>query len=579
MKKLIPIAYITLLSIFSGAIITAQLLGFLNLYYPFLVYFFTILLAGVFGYLLWKFTFLYIFESIDRPNQIVSTDTTKKRIIIFASIILFVVVLFLPLLFWPFTRINHELNWDSGFYHLTKAAELVVSHSSWDLTIPYGEYPFGFESLIALSFLISPSGYVIGCVHALITLFFTLSLFLLVNRYVRIPSESSLFLVIAIIASYDILRFTNLNPFMILRVLAFTIGKNDFFLSALIIAFIFFSPIGPDYPKFNFLGLGLLSSLICATKPNGFLLLAFVWLLVLSLQINQRKNNSSKKDDFRIWGGIIIVHVSCLFWLIRNILVQNAMFSENLLEIQKNSIYENLFNPLFLNSLGFIPLMILAVLIISSFASIFIKRIHYSIPLLFGILNLTFIITPATLYFGASGNENATIFWRLGLFLLVYEIPIFMILLDPVLIKILSLKSRKIKQLINVTITTFTVAIAIIASYQNYPRLIFDTTHTIVLRDQYVRPVGVDGYYSAYDYIRKNVTNSVIWIDNGLPFYLYGDKITNSVTRSHMADYQVFLQTNWNGRYGYPSTLTTPEWNKKWILVYEDPEGRVYRHR
>jgi len=101
----------------------------------------------------------------------------------------------------------------------------------------------------------------------------------------------------------------------------------------------------------------------------------------------------------------------------------------------------------------------------------------------------------------------------------------------------------------------------------------------IVLHDEYDHPVGVDGYYSAYDYVQKNVHNSVVIIENGLPFYLYDAGLTNTVTRSRPADYILYLQTAWTGPRGYPDMLAGGDWAKTWRLIYEDEEGRVYQRR
>ena len=577
MKKVITVTYISLLSVFTGIILSAQILGLLNFYYPVPVYVLSILLSCTFGFLLSKFSYHFIFESLDNSNKLPSPKWIRCTVITFA-VLLFLVVLFLPLLLWPFTGITHELNWDAGLYHFTKAAEMVVTHSSWDLSIPYGEYPYGFESLIAASLLLSNAGYLIGCIHALILLFFTLSLFLVVNRYSRIQSEYIFFLVVAIISSYDIIRFTNLNPFMIFRVLAYTIGKNDFFLAALMIAAIYFAPIGPDHRKFNLLGLGMTSALICCTKPNGVFFLGFVWILALIRQIAiWREQREAKKTDLAIWGTVIILILIGSLWVVRNLVVQGAIISSDTLELQNSSILANLFNPLFYRSLGLIPLMISLLFLITLLASFFVKRIHWSIPSTFGVLIVSFIITPATLYFGASSQDLAIIFWRLGFYMLVYEVPILFLLLDPVFVWILQPKNLLIGKIVNVSLSFFMVAISLIACYQNYSRLLLDKTNTVVLRDQYTQSVGVDGYYSAYDYVRKNVTHSVVWVDNGLPFYIYGNPLTNSVTHLKPADYQLFLQTNWNGQSGFPAYLNTDAWNKEWTLVYSDNEGRVYK--
>ncbi len=124
-------------------------------------------------------------------------------------------------------------------------------------------------------------------VQALILLFFILSFFLITNLYSRIPASFLFFIVVFITASYDIIRLTSMNPFMIFRIMAFTIGKNDFFLAAAMIAFIFFAPIGPDKKNYNLIGLALTSMLIASTKPNGFPLLAFIWAFILFYEITK----------------------------------------------------------------------------------------------------------------------------------------------------------------------------------------------------------------------------------------------------------------------------------------------------
>jgi hypothetical protein len=138
---------------------------------------------------------------------------------------------------------------------------------------------------------------------------------------------------------------------------------------------------------------------------------------------------------------------------------------------------------------------------------------------------------------------------------------------------------KTVNLLVNSGIALVIVVISISASMQNYSRIIPNAANTLVLRDQYTSSVGTNGYFSAYDYIRRNVTNSVVWIENGLPFYLYGDQMTNSVTRSRQPDYRVFLQTNWIGNSGYPAMLNSADWKSKWDLVYQDSEGKVYKRK
>jgi hypothetical protein len=578
MRKAIVILYIALLSVISGIIVAAQILSIAKLYYPLAVILTSLLISCIFGVLLTKLSYQFILNSFEGQNR-QHLPRWLSCIISLSGILILLVVLFLPLLLWPYSGINHELNWDAGFYHFPKAAEMVVTHSSWDLSIAYGEYPFGFESLIAASLVINRAGYLIGAVHAIILLFFIMTLFLLVNRYSNIPSPYIFFSVVAITASYDIIRFTSLNPFQIFRVLAFTIGKNDFFLASAMLALIYFAPIGPKHPAYDLFGLGLTSMIVCSTKPNGFLLCGFVWALALFLQIKEWKAQKQiTKNRLLLWAGVIFINVIGVLWAIRNLIAQGTLFSKDSLSLQKLSIVSNLSNPLFYKALGLIALMILVLFLGTIIMSALSKQRNWSIPITFAILLVSFAVTPAVLFFG-SGKDASVIFWRLGFYLLAFEIPVIFYLCDKVFTWLINPGQKAVNLLVNSGIALVIVVISISASMQNYSRIIPNAANTLVLRDQYTSSVGTNGYFSAYDYIRRNVTNSVVWIENGLPFYLYGDQMTNSVTRSRQPDYRVFLQTNWIGNSGYPAMLNSADWKSKWDLVYQDSEGKVYKRK
>lgn len=576
MKKTTVHIYIVLLSLIAGEVVTGQLLGFARLYTPWMVLICTLLFSGLFGVLLYKFSYRFLLSSLENPRKI-QIPKWMSTVAVVAGVALLLVVLFLPLALWPYSGINHELNWDAGLYHLPKAAEMVVTHSSWDLSIAYGEYPYGFESLLAASLLISKGGYLIGMVSAIILLFFILSFFLITNRYSRIPASFVFFIVVFITASYDIIRLTSLNPFMIFRIMAFTIGKNDFFLTAAMIAFIFFAPIGPDKKNYNLIGLALTSMLIAATKPNGFPLLAFIWVLVLVYEINRWiKNKKIEKKEIALWVGILLINLSGLLWIIRNLAVQGTLISAESLHLQSLSILANLTNPLFTHHLGFNSYLIVVLMLAAVAAGILFKHVNWTVPAAFFVLVVTFVINPAVLYFGAD-QAPAVIFWRLGFYLLVFEIPLLFFLLDPAFHWILDSKNRTWKTIINSALVAGMAFTSILGCVVNFSRLKMDQANTLVLRDQYTSPVGVDGYFSAYDYIQKNVTHSTVWIENGLPFYLFGKDLTNSISRQKPADYYVFLQTNWIGMSGYPAEVDSPAWLKEWSLVYSDSEGRVYK--
>lgn len=577
MKKLLTSAFVITLAAVSGIILTAQLLGFTKAYYALPVFVLSLVLTMAFTFVLSKFSVnQFLIPILDRPDRLRSSKWVGISITTF-GILLLVIVLLLPLIFWPFSSINSELNWDAGLYHFPKAAEMVISHSAWDLSIPYGEYPFGFESLIAFSFLISPGGYLIGLMHAIILLFFTLSLTFLLLRYTCLPKSFTFFIVVVLITSYDIVQ-TSLNPFGILRILAFTIGKNDFFLAAAMMSLLFFSPIGPDYPAHDLIGLGLSSALVASIKPNGLFLLLFVWALVLVQVIKQMRNHQWTRTDSWKWIGVIIINLVSVLWVLRNLLVQHTLITQESAHLQSNSILQNLNNPLFIHSLGLLSALFLGSLIFLSIVAIFNRKIHFSLPLTYLVLLFSFVATPAVLYFGSSGKDEAIIFWRLGVYLFAFEIPVLFLLCDPALCWFLTNKKSVIRNTSQFAIAFLFVAVSIFTCSRNYSRFIPVPGHDLVLKDQYQHSVGTNGYFSAYDYVRKNITNAVIWVDNGLPFYIYGESLSNSSTHLREADYQLFLATNWIGQSGFSENLDSKEWLSHWELVYADPEGRVYKN-
>jgi hypothetical protein len=67
------------------------------------------------------------------------------------GIILFFLIFFIPLVLWPYSPVNDTLTWDAGLYHFPKAIEMYKSGSAWDLSIAYGDYPFGYESLLGFT--------------------------------------------------------------------------------------------------------------------------------------------------------------------------------------------------------------------------------------------------------------------------------------------------------------------------------------------------------------------------------------------------------------------------------------------
>jgi len=194
----------------------------------------------------------------------------------------------------------------------------------------------------------------------------------------------------------------------------------------------------------------------------------------------------------------------------------------------------------------------------------------------FGLLFVAFIITPAGAF---SGNTSvpAEIAWRFGVALLAFAYLILLALFDVPLRGVYALVMRytSLQMLVALFVLGFSVGLVL----QNRYLLSANPQNTIVVHDQFRDPVGVDGYHSAYDYVQQNVHNAVVYVENGLPFYVYDKGFTNTVTRSKPAGYEVIFQTDWfnTGISAYPDWVNDPQWQQNWTLVYEDSQGRVYQ--
>ncbi len=393
---------------------------------------------------------------------------------------------------------------------------------------------------------------------------------LLFVRYTGLPPALGILGISAIFLSDQVGRGLFGNPWWIFWPQLTMIGKNDIFLAASLLAIILFIPSSKNGPFFPF-GLALASAVAISIKPNSALLILFAWL---TFGFYLWRSGKTRQYSRQIILGALAMSPAVL-WMLRNMIIQGRLIGEQALLISKWSIASNLTNPFLYNNSPNQFYGVIAVIVISTIISIFRPALRHYCLISF-ILFITFILTPASAFFGST--QQLTQFeWRFAIGLLAYIFLLFMVILEPL---ILSIYGRVIKRAwlaIPLALAVLVLSAWIIWTQRDL--LSTNPEKAIVLRDQYTASVGVDGYYSSYDYVRKNVHDSVVIVENGLPFYLYDAALTNSVTRSRPADYLVYLQTPWLGEGGYPDMLSQPEWSQNWQIVYEDPEGRVYQRK
>ena len=562
-------------SLFYGTIFSGQVLGLLGLYSVIPAALLSLACAG-FVFYLFIANRRWLAEFPDARQGSTRWSAALDLVLVLAGILLFTLLALYPLVRWPFSPISNPLTWDAGLYHFPKAIEMLAHGSAWDLSIDYGEYPFGYESLLALAFGLNNAGYLIGLVHALIAAYFFLALWLLAARFTRLPRGLITLLVAVLILSRLFFPKIDSNIWWIIWTQVILIGKNDLLLAAALLSVALFMPVGTEQDgkhRFFLPGLAAASMIALSVKPNSALLVLFVWGVVLFQMIRSGQIHAFIKA---LVGAALLVLPGVL-WAVRNLVGLHALFSENTLKLGGLSIAGNLSNPFLYKHIPSQLVIVLALMFMTLGAALFWRRLGLYTLAGF-VFFLTFVLTPASAFLG-NNQQPAQIAWRFGVGLLAYQFVFLLVLLEPVIVRIYEwLAARAL-------FAVGCIVLAVVFSAWGFWKgadLLDPVAHgELILQDQFPAPVGVDGYFSAYDFVHQKIHNSVVIVENGLPFYLYDRGFTNTVTRSRPADYVVAFKTAWTPgkQEAYPESISQPGWDAKWQLIYEDAQGRVYQRK
>ncbi len=577
-----------LLCILTGAVLAGQVAGFLNIYRALPVNLLTaaISAAALFIYFRWDkyglFPHLHTQRSEDAGLRAVNWAAWLAGIAILALLVLF------PLVRWPFSTISDVLHWDSGAYHFPKAIELYKTGTFWDLSIPYGEYPNGFESLLSFGLLVSGDEYLFGSMHALIALLMFLSIVVLARRYTRLPA-GLIFLLTSLIFISGQIQVAN-NPWWVFTDHVFMIGKNDMLVSAAVLAAVLHAPIGAreNRAAFHLPGLVFSTALVLAVKPVGVYALLPLWAVILYrwvLSILRRPPDQWAWAEM-LFSGLFIL--PSLLWVLRNLRVLGMIFPPGDWEMAEWSIANNLTNPWFYNYLPRLFLFVLGAILLLLVISAWRRSPDLSQSFALLVLFAAFILTPQTAFFGST-DKPTHIAWRFGMSLLGYLFVLFLVVIDPLARRALSWLAPRRWLGMAAALLILLLGAGLIWQRSGMMRIL--PNNDIVLRDQFREPVGVDGYFSAYDYVRRNIHDSVIQIEGGLMYYVYGENFSNSPTKLHYPlgmewavpqrdpQYFVILCTDfWNYRpEACPPYLEEPSFTARWTILYADDYGRVYR--
>ncbi|MCK5345334.1 MAG: hypothetical protein KAR20_18115, partial [Candidatus Heimdallarchaeota archaeon] len=399
------------------------------------------------------------------------------------------------------SAIGKTLNGDAGLYHFPKAIEMWLTGSAWDFTIPYADYPFGYESLLSFILLFTKNVSAFSFAHLFIAIITILGSWFLTLKYSRLPSGIILLGIVFLILS----GFVNLpNPWYFLYHLPYTIGKNDLILAAATISAMVFVPFQKDEKRStNWIGLGLASGLAISIKPNSALILVFLWIYAL---VFTNIKNTQKS----------IIVISMIFaslgggWIIRNLIgIKRLFLSHNIANL---TIWSNLYNPGFFqhipNSFKFSLVLGLIIVIASLMKN---SRISKWEALLFIVSLFSFMLTPAS----SKSDNPFGVVWRFGVTLLFLQFVYLLAILEPAREYILNkfTRSKKIAWIISsLTVVSmsgfFVMQIDILRLMPEYANLL-ERPYTDYNSE----------YASVSDYIDEHIHNSVVRIEGAHNFF------------------------------------------------------------
>lgn len=559
--KIMTRTFQILLVLFFAITASSAILGFLRIYSAAFQLLLTFVLVLAIYFLFRKKTQMDEVEcTTDLPGWLTTLLFTLGMLILAALILL-------PILRWPASPAGDWFPWDAGAYHFPKAVELVNSASIWDMSIAYADYPFGYESLLAMALLITGDTALFGLVHVLIVLFFISSFWMLARRITKLDGGLLLFLIVMLLLSDHFFQFLNLWRIFTLDI--YTVGKNDILVAASILAVIVSFYKTQDSFQEGMPVFALASGLAASIKPNTLYVLFPLWLFIFM---------RFYREKLAALIGYACLLLPGLLWLVRNFIALGTYASADARRLAGWSIASNLANPYFYQNIPKNLLFALAIVLVEIVLAVKNKQDHYWNAIIAVVLFIAFISTPVSAYFGQT-DVPPTINWRFGEALLAF---------------LAVLVIHDAAQILNIwkwnsTMMRVGAGALAVLSVISSGWLLFDQSamlrsvpeNAYILHDQFSQPVGVDGYYSAYEYVQRNVHHATVWVENGLPFYTYDADLSNTVSRQQDADYVVGFRTDWfgEGRTEYPTLIGLLLDEGTYHVVYEDTEGIVLKHK
>jgi len=510
------------------------------------------------------------------------------RACLIAAVTLLILIFLLRVGLFPWSNVGDLVSADAIAYHFPKALELVRTGTLWDVSFLYAEYPIGYEGLVAGGVLLTGTIFPAGIVQAITIILLITTLALLICRYSDLPVGIALLLV------------TGLCLHPSLYGLLLLIGKNDLLMTTGILAAVLHSPlmVRGKSRAFHPVGLAFATMLAMSVKATGVVPLGFLWLLAFwdrgsdywqswaqpgqpaGSPLHSKTWRGHLMRDVLNLLGLTLLMLPCGFWLIRNLVMMHRPFSPEVSSFFQGSLLFNLTFPLLYTdgpeSVTLIGLVVWGIVFIGLAA----WQTGWRVAVLLAAFWMAFLMTPLGA-FHTSERHTVHIEWRYITYLFLFMAVLILAILAPLIHRAFALSVRRP---MFVAIGLVALCGGILVFIDPLSGLIPRPSNVGRLANPYIE-ADETGAISVYDYVRRFVTDSVVYYNGIEPFYFYIPHTTNrfmDVTPHPLGmpdlvprprpDYLVQRKAWHIAPDGWPLWA-----DYKWEIVYEDSLMVVYR--
>ncbi len=420
--------YSSLIALLTATLLTGHLLGFAGVYTPLpallLMPLLTLLIA-------------WFYRCYAPPWHTQSASTpaieapTLKRVLLLSIFIIFTIVFAWRMVTYPYSEFGALIPADFINYHAIKAVDLAYYGTTWNLNIPYGQYPVGYETLVAFPLLLTGHLHDTGLVHLLITLLLWLTLYGLLRRYTAFSPTLAL-------SSSLALFFV---PLIYSQVVV--IGKNDVLLALSVLIAILHAPVSlTEDTRWHPVGLACATLISLATKGSGLYVLVFLWGLAL---YQAGRDWQQKQPSLRLPALVLLVLLMFPggWWVLRNLAIMGQPYSPEVSNFFQASFLANLSNPaLYDLSRGFDSLLLwLAAALIITLLLFWNQRFSWRAGLLMVVLIVNYLATPLSA-FDTIERDMLNIEWRFLVLPLLMLLIFTIALLSPLIQRVYAVVNQ-----------------------------------------------------------------------------------------------------------------------------------------